>query len=127
MFPTEEVTMDDLTLLLWATRAFAVVVSLLVVALFVGCWWVIAGRAFAEFRRGWRANDLWLPFLPNERGEWGPLVSNRWWSAARAPERGTSAGLAWRWGFWMFAAVALTVGTIRGLWDVGQLVVLGWA
>ncbi len=105
--------MDDLTLLLWATRAFVVLMTLLVVALFVGCWWVIAGRAFAEFRRGWRANDLWLPFLPNERGEWGPLVSIRWWSAARAPERGTTSALAWRWGFWMFSAVGTDGGCGR--------------
>lgn len=127
MFPTEAVTVDDLTLLQVDSRVFLVVVSLLLAAILLTCWWILAGRAFAEFWRGWRASDLWLPFLRDERGEWGPLASNRWWSAHRATERGSAAALSWRWGFWVVAAVALTVGTIRGLWGVGQLVVLGWA
>lgn len=117
---------QDLTLLLWAMRACLVVVNLLLAAVLLGAWWAIAGRAFAEFWRAWRADDLWRPFLRDERGEWGPLASNRWWSAHRATERGSGTALAWRWGFWMVSAIILTVGVLRGLWCVGQLLVLGW-
>ncbi|EAP97627.1 hypothetical protein JNB_19193 [Janibacter sp. HTCC2649] len=123
---TDEVSVEELTLLLWGIRAFLLLVSLLLAAILVACWWVVAGRAFAELGRGWRAHDLWLPFLRDERGEWGPLTSNPRWALARAEERGSTRALAWRWGFWIAAALGLTVGVLRGLWGVGQLLVLGW-
>lgn len=122
----EAVSGDDLTLLVWGLRAFLVLVNLLLVGILMACWWVIAGRAFAEFRRGWRADDLWLPFLRDERGEWGPLVSSRRWGAARAEQRGTAAALTWRWGFWMFVAVVLTIGVAGALWSIGRVLVRVW-
>lgn len=118
--------MDEFTFLLWGTRAFVGGVSLLLAALLLACWWWIAGIAFAELWRSWRAGDLWLAFLPNERGEWGPLASNRWWNAHRASERGSAKGLAWRWGFWMFQAAGLTFGVAYGLWGMGRMLVLVW-
>jgi hypothetical protein len=124
---SDDSSMRDVTLLLWGTRAFLLLVSLVLAAILAVCWWVIAGRAFVELWRAWRSHDLWRPFLRDERGEWGPLTSNHWWSAARATERGSSGALAWRWGFWAFAAVGLTVGVLGGLWGVGQLLVLGWS
>lgn len=118
--------MGELELLLWATRAFAVGVTLLALAVILACWWTIAGRAFTELWRGWRVGDLWLPFVPDERGEWGPLTSNIKWGAFRAAERGSTAALSWRWGWWMFAALALTVGVFHAVWGLGRLIVMVW-
>lgn len=66
------------------------------------------------------------PFLPGAAGGWGPLTANRWWAAFRAAERGTAIELAVRWGFWAFVAVALTLGIVRGIWQLGTLAVLAW-
>lgn len=125
---TEAVSLEDLTLLLWGLRAFLVVVNLLLVCVLLACWWIVAGRAFAGLWQGWRAGDLWLAFLPNERGEWGPFASDPGlrgvFSGVR--ERGSSTALAWRWGLWMVAAVTLTVGVAGALWGVGRMLVLVW-
>ena len=66
-------------------------------------------------------------FLPDDSGAFGPLASNAWWSVFRARERGAAGGLAWRWGFWVVMAVALSA--IAG-WIVVmavRLVRLGWS
>lgn len=113
-------------LLVWGLRAFLVLVNLLLVVVLVSCWWLIAGRAFAEFWRGWRADDVWLPFLRDERGQWGPLTANRYWAIGRATERGGTSALAWRWGFWISQATVLTLGVAYALWAVVRMLALAW-
>ena len=39
----------------------------------------------------------------------------------RASAPGSSDGLVLRWGFWTFAAVGLTLGIARGVWQLGLL------
>lgn len=99
----------DLVLLLWATRAFAVVMLLGVVAIVAGGWWVIARPVFVEALRARRTGDWWHAFLPRDGGSWGPLAQNRWWSVFRADRRGTTGGLAWRWAWWGAVAAVFTV------------------
>ena len=115
--PTE----TDLELLLWGSRAFALVALLGVLALFVGVWWVIVRPVLTEARRARSAGDSWLPFLPRPDGSHGPLAANRWWSALRATTRGSTSGLLVRWGFWTAVALGLTLGIGRALWDLGRL------
>lgn len=122
---TDATSIEDLTVLVWGLRVFLVFVSLLLASLLVWGWWLVA-RAFSEFWRGWRAHDLWLPFLRDEHGQWGPLTSNRRWAIGRANERGSASALAWRWGFWLVQASALTWGVAYGLWAIVRMLALVW-
>ena len=112
----------DLNFLLWGTRAFAVLGGLLLAALLGVIWWWIVRPVLTEGMRAQSAGNWWLPYLPREDGSFGPLANNRWWSAMRASEPGSPAGLAVRWGFWVFVAIALTTGLVRGAIQLVQLV-----
>ncbi|MGG5258429.1 hypothetical protein [Phycicoccus avicenniae] len=117
--------MGDQTMLRVALWVFLVVVFLVAAGLLVGCWWVIVRPVVTEAVRARRAGDWWLPWLPREDGGWGPLTANHWWSAMRAEQRGSTAGLAVRWGFWVLEAVGLTFGLGYALWGLARLLVLG--
>ena len=114
-------TEADVELFVWGARVFALVALLGVLALLAVVWWVLVRPVLTEARRARAAGDWWLPFLPRADGAYGPLADNRWWSAMRASAPGSSAGLVLRWGFWTFAAVGLTLGIARGVWQLGLL------
>jgi len=112
----------DLNLLLWGVRAFAVV-SGLVAALILGLvWWWIVRPVLTEALRSQAAGNWWLPYLPRDDGSFGPLASNRWWAGMRASEPGSSGALLARWAFWGVTAIVLTVGIVRGAFQLVQLV-----
>lgn len=107
-------------------RLFLVIVSLLLLAMFFFVLWLLVWPVITEFFRARSAGDMWLPFLPREDGEHGPLASNRWWALFRAPSRGSAGDLAWRWTAWVLTSIGLVVGISSGVWNLGRLLVRGW-
>ncbi|GGB85491.1 hypothetical protein N798_17200 [Knoellia flava TL1] len=117
-------TDTELVLLLWAARAFAILALLGVLAVLGSVWWTLVLPVLTEARRARTAGDWWLPFTERPDGGWGPLAANRWWSGMRASTRGSTGGLAVRWGFWSLAAVGLTLGIGQSVWQLGRLAAL---
>lgn len=116
----------DLTGLVWGARLFLIVVSLAIFAMFFFAFWLLVRPVVTEFVRARAAGDLWLPFLPDEQGNYGPLASNRWWSLFRASSRGSSGDLAWRWGLWTLTSLGLTLGIVAALWAWGRGLARVW-
>lgn len=119
--------MDALDGLQWGTRLFLVIVLLGIVVLAALPLVVLVRPVVTEAMRSGRAGDWWLPFLPDDSGAFGPLASNAWWSVFRARERGAAGGLAWRWGFWVVMAVALSAIAAWIVVMAVRLVRLGWS
>lgn len=116
----------DMTGLVWGVRLFLVVVSVALFAMFFFVLWLLVKPVVSEFFRARSAGDMWLPFVPNERGGYGPLASNRWWSVFRSESRGSSGELAWRWTAWVLTSVGLTVGSAAALWAWTRALARTW-
>jgi hypothetical protein len=116
----------DMTGLVWGVRLFLVVVSLALFAMFFFVLWLLVRPVVTEFFRARSAGDLWLPFLPDEQGRYGPLASNRWWSLFRADSRGSSGDLAWRWTAWVLTSVGLLVGSASAVWAWTRALSRAW-
>lgn len=113
----------ELTLLVWAAWGFAALMGLALVALLVGAWWFTSRPVFVDFARARAAGDLWRPFLPDERGQWGRLVSSRMQSALRVDTPGTDTGLWLRWGCLLGLHGAMTLMLVAvPLWAVVTIV-----
>ncbi|WP_299441428.1 hypothetical protein [uncultured Phycicoccus sp.] len=110
----------------WGLRLLLVVVGLGVLGMLALVLLVVVRPVVTEAVRANAAGDWWLPFLPDARGEWGPLVRNHWWALARAEEPGSAGGLAARWGFWSLMSVLLVVGAVGVVVRVARLLSVGW-
>lgn len=116
----------DLTALVWGARIMLVVVSLGLGLVLVGVPVLFSRPVLTELLRARALGDPWAPFAPDGAGRYGPLAQNRHWAVMRAPARRTSAGLAWRWGWWVVSAVVLVGGGLVGLVSFMRLVVAFW-
>lgn len=110
----------------WGLRLLLVLVGVGVLGVLALVLLVIVRPVVTEAARANAARDWWLPFLRRPDGEWGPLVSNHWWAAGRAEERGGSGGLAARWGFWSLMSVLLVAGSVGLVIRLGRLLAVGW-